>query len=222
MKYFTQEYLDFFKDLSENNHKEWFHDNKKCYENNVKKPFLNFVIALIEEISKIDNDINQDAKKCISRINRDIRFSKDKTLYNLHLNAHITKGNPKNNPYPIIAIHFGGLEAGIMSGHFMPSKERLLSIRNQINDNPKTFSKLYSDKRFVKSFGKIEGEANKRIPIEFQETFKTEPLIANKQFYYMSEQKPDFITKNDLMSTIIAHWKCAKPLNEFITKAIKQ
>ena len=221
MQYFTQEYLDFFKDLSNNNNKEWFHDNKKRYENNVKKPFLNFVIALIEEVSKIDNDINQDAKKCISRINRDIRFSKDKTPYNLHLNAHITKGDPKNNPFPIIAIRFGGFEAGIMSGHFMPSKERLISIRNQIKDNTKTFSKLYSDKRFVESFGKIEGEANKRIPVEFQETFETEPLIANKQFYYMSEQKPDFITKNDLMSTIMKHWEFAKPLNEFITKAIK-
>lgn len=220
MKYFSQQYVDFFKDLSNNNNKEWFHNNKKRYENNVKKPFLNFVIALIEEISKIDNEVNLDAKKCISRINRDIRFSKDKTPYNLHLNAHITKGDPKNNPYPIIAIRFGGFEAGIMSGHFMPSKERLLNIRNIIKDNTNDFKELYSNEMFIQKFGKVQGDANKRIPIEFKETFKTEPLIANKQFYYLSEQKPDFITKNNLMSTIIEHWKCAKPLNEFITKEL--
>ena len=221
MQYFTQEYIDFFKDLSNNNHKEWFHDNKKRYENNVKKPFLNFVTALIEEVSKVDDDINLDPKKCISRINRDIRFSKDKTPYNLHLNAHIAKGDLKTNPYPIIALRFGGFEAGIMSGHYLPSKERLFSIRNQIKDTPKIFKELYSDERFVKSFGKIEGEANKRIPVEFQETFETEPLIANKQFYYVSAQKPDFITKNDLMSIIMEHWESAKPLNEFLTKELK-
>lgn len=85
MQYFTQEYIDFFKYLSNNNHKEWFHDNIKRYENNIKKPFLNFVTSLIEEVSKIDDEVNLDAKKCISRINRDIRFSKDKTPYNLHL-----------------------------------------------------------------------------------------------------------------------------------------
>ena len=222
MQYFTKDYIEFFKDLSKNNNKEWFHDNKKRYDNSVKKPFLNFTVDLIDEVNKIDKEINLDAKKCISRINRDIRFAKDKTPYNLHLNAHITKGDPKINPYPIIAIRFGGFEAGIMSGHFKPSKERLLSIRNEIKDNTKAFNKLYTAKTFVEKFGKIQGDANKRIPVEFQETFKAEPLVANKQFYYMSEQKPDFITKNDLISTIMEHWECAKPLNEFITKLLKQ
>lgn len=222
MQYFTKDYIKFFKDLSKNNNKEWFHDNKERYENSVKNPFLNFTIDLIEEVNKIDKEINLDAKKCISRINRDIRFAKDKTPYNLHLNAHITKGDSKTNPYPIIAVRFGGFEAGIMSGHFMPSKERLLSIRNEIKGNTNAFNKLYTDKTFVGKFGEIQGDINKRIPVEFQETFKREPLIANKQFYYMSEQKTDFITKNDLLSTIMEHWECAKPLNEFITKAIKQ
>ncbi len=217
MQYFTKDYIDFFKDLSKNNNKEWFHDNKKRYENSVKRPFSNFVVALIEEVKKIDKEIDLDAKNCISRINRDIRFAKDKTPYNLHFNAHITKGDRKNNPYPIVAIRFGGFEAGIMSGHFMPSKERLLSIRNQIKDNQNDFSKLYRDKKF----GKIQGDVNKRIPIEFQETFKTEPLIANKQFYYMTEEKPSFIIKDDLMSKIIEHWKYAKPLNDFLTLPIK-
>jgi len=140
----------------------------------------------------------------------------------LQKNAHITKGDPKNNPHPIIAIRFGGFEAGIMSGHFMPSKERLLSIRSQIKENPDTFKKLYSNKMFLDTFGKIQGDVNKRIPTEFKEIFKTEPLIANKQFYYMSAQKPDFITKNNLISNIMEHWEAAKPLNEFITTTLKQ
>ncbi len=224
MQYFTKDYIEFFKDLSKNNNKEWFHANKKRYENSVKKPFVAFVSDLITEVQKIDAEVNLEPKKCISRINRDIRFSKDKTPYNynLHLNAQIIKGDKKNNPYPIIAVRFGGFEAGIMSGHFMPSKERLSSIRNQIKNNQNAFSKLYNDKMFIEKFEKIQGDANKRIPKEFQEIFKTEPLIANKQFYYMSEQKPSSITKNDLLSRILEHWEQVIPLNDFLTKTIKQ
>mgnify|MGYP000347885152 CR=1 FL=1 len=188
MQYFTTEYIDFFKDLAKNNNKEWFHANKKRYENNVKKPFLNFVTALVAELNSIDKDIIIEPKKCISRINRDIRFAKDKTPYNLHLNAIISKGDQKNNPHPIIAVRFGGFETGIMSGHFMPSKESLLNIRNQIKENQQAFSLLYNNKNFVEKYGSIQGEANKRIPPAFQEAFKTEPLIANKQFYFVAEQ----------------------------------
>lgn len=220
MQYFTDDYVGFFKDLAKNNNREWFHANKKRYESSVKKPFVNFVSDLIEEVKKMDSEVDLDPKKCISRINRDIRFSKDKTPYNLHLNAHITKGNPKSNPYPLIALRFGGFETGIMSGHFMPSKERLLSIRKQIQKDPKTFEKLYSDKLFVEKFDTIKGDENKRIPVEFQEAFKTEPLIAKKQFYYMSMQQPNFITQKNLIPILIEHWKIAKPLNDFLTQVL--
>lgn len=220
MQYFTNDYIEFFKEFASNNHKEWFHDNKKRYENSVKKPLVAFVIDLIEELRKVESNVNLDTKKCISRINRDIRFSKDKTPYNLHLNAHIIKGDKKNNPYPIIAVRFGGMEAGIMSGHFMASKERLYSIREQIKNNPTIFKKLYSSKLFVEKFGVIQGESNKRLPSEFQAVFQKEALIANKQFYYATRQEPNFITKENLMSIIMEHWKAAKPLNDFLTQKI--
>lgn len=220
MQYFTNDYIEFFKEFATNNNKEWFHGNKKRYENSVKKPLIAFVADLIEEVRKVDNQVDLDAKKCISRINRDIRFSKDKTPYNLHLNAHIIKGDKKNNPYPIIAVRFGGWEAGIMSGHFMASKERLYNIREQIKKNPVLFKKLYSSKLFVEKFNVIQGEANKRIPSEFQTVFQKEELIANKQFYYATMQEPNFITKKNLMSVIMEHWEAAKPLNDFLTQEI--
>ena len=78
MQYFTNEYIRFFLDLEKNNRKEWFHDNKKRYEQHVRKPMIAFTADLIKEMQKYDPEINAIANKCLGRINRDIRFQKIK------------------------------------------------------------------------------------------------------------------------------------------------
>lgn len=216
MKYFKKEFIQFFKDLEANNHKEWFHSNKKNYEEFVRKPMIHIVTDLVEELKKSDPGIVIDPKKCLGRINRDIRFSKDKTPYNIRFFAHITKGE-KMDPLPVIAFRFGGKDAGIMAGFYNPNKDRLKRIRDNIKSDPKTFKKLYSAASFTEKFGSIQGDANKRIPPEYKELFQQEPLIANKQFYYVKEVKPNTILKDDLLPMIVDYWKAAKPLNDFLS-----
>jgi len=175
---------------------------------------LVFVEDMISEMKKHDLEMDPLPKKCIGRINRDIRFSKDKTPYNQHLFAHITKGS-RENPIPGIAFRFGGRDCGVMTGYYKPTKERLIIIRDKISKDLKTFKKLKSSKKFVDKFGSIQGEAYKRIPPELAEVFKSEPLIANKQFYYVKEHKPEFVTSNNLLKEIMTYWLAAKPLNDF-------
>ncbi len=194
MKYFTEEFIEFFKELEKNNVKEWFHDNKKRYENHVKKPMLALVSDLVEEMKQRDPKIDVEPKKCIGRINRDIRFSKDKTPYNIHYMAHVIKGT-KADPTPGIAFRFGGNDGGIMSGYYSPGKDRIYSIRQQILADPEGFKKLYSSKKFIEIFGSIKGEKNKRIPPEFRDVMEKEELIANKQFYYVSDFGPGIHSK---------------------------
>ena len=215
MQYFTKEYTKFFLALEKNNNKEWFHANKKWYESEVRKPMINLVEDLITAMQKHDPDMRPIVSKCLGRINRDIRFSKDKTPYNQHLFAHITKGT-KEDPLPGIAFRFGGRDSGVMTGYYKPSKSRLRIIRHKIKSDLKTFQKLKSAKKFVTNFGEIQGEAYKRIPKELQETFEKEPLIANKQFYYVAENKVSFVTSNTLLKDILEYWKAAKPMNDFL------
>lgn len=215
MQYFTKEYIKFFRDLEENNQKEWFHANKKRYETHVRKPMIAFTADLITEMQKHDPELDPVPSKCLGRINRDIRFSKDKTPYNKHLFAHITKGS-REEPIPGIAYRFGGGDCGIMTGHYNPSKAQLNRIRKRISNNLSTFQKLKSDKKFVDKFGSIKGEFYKRIPTEIADIYEKEPLIANKQFYYASEKKADFITSQNLLSEIMEYWLAAKPLNDFL------
>ena len=216
MAYFTKEYLDFFQELEQNNSKIWFDNNRKRYENIVRKPMIALVEDVVSSMQKYDDSFNPDPKKCLGRINRDIRFSKDKTPYNAHFFAHITKGT-RDHSMPGIAFRFGGYDSGIMTGYYKPSKEQLSKIRQKIKDNVSQFQKLKSAKKFIEKFGSIQGEAYKRIPPEFQFTFEKEPLIANKQFYYVSEKKAEFVLSSNLKNTIIEYWLAAKPLNDFFS-----
>ena len=89
MNYFNSDYVQFFKELSQNNHKDWFDINRSRYEKNIKLPFKEFTQLAIDTIALIDPVFNQLlAKDCIFRINRDVRFSKDKQPYKLMTSSH--------------------------------------------------------------------------------------------------------------------------------------
>jgi uncharacterized protein (TIGR02453 family) len=90
MVYFEKDYFEFFKELAANNHKEWFDVNRSRYHSSVKEPFDKFIADLITEVHKIDKKIEIAPKDAIFRINRDIRFSKDKTPYKLNRSAIIS------------------------------------------------------------------------------------------------------------------------------------
>ncbi|MCX6145921.1 MAG: DUF2461 family protein, partial [Candidatus Kapabacteria bacterium] len=77
-----------------------------------------------------------------------------------------------------------------------------------------------NEKKFNKYFGTIQGEKNKKIPAEFVEIVKKEPLIANKQFYYVANFKSDFILKDNLSDFIMELYYITKPLKDFLTLAL--
>jgi uncharacterized protein (TIGR02453 family) len=181
MIYFTKDFIQFFSELEKNNHKEWFHSNKKRYEQFVKNPMKRFVSDVVGELHKIDPEIVIDPNKCIGRINRDIRFSNDKTPYKIRTFAHIYKGD-KADPFPVIAFQLGARDIGFITGFYNPSKERLKSIRDKIKADIKSFRPFILLRNLW-----INMEVFKEMPIsEYRRNilaaFEKEPLIANKQF----------------------------------------
>ncbi len=219
MEYFTQDFIDFFKDLSANNHKEWFHANKKRYINSVKNPFEGFIGDLIKEIQQHDAQLEVTAKECVSRINRDIRFSADKTPYHTHYSGFISRGGKKDKSIPGIYLRFGVEEIGIMGGCYGLDKAQLHALRSKISNDIPSFQKLISAPDFVSSFGEIQGEENKRIPAEFQKAFEKAPIIAKKQYYFVAKEKSSLITSKNLVPTIMKYWHIARPVNEYLIEA---
>lgn len=220
MSFFNKEFLQFLLELKENNNREWFLDNKKNYEENVKKPFEQFVQHMIYTLHEDDDNLMVTPKECIFRIYRDIRFSKDKTPYKTHVSAVIANGGRKNNTDPGVYLEITGEYFRFYSGIYQLSKEQLGQVRNYIGNNLEEFNSLLNDKKFKKHFGKIRGEYNKRLPKEFTEVFKQQPLIANKQFYYFSELESSIILSKNLTSNLMKLYNIAKPMNVFLKGAL--
>lgn len=217
-QYFTPAYRDFFLELEQNNHKAWFYENKKRYEEHVKAPFKALVTDIISALQKKDACYERlEAKQCIGRINRDIRFSKDKTPYQVYMNATISSSGRKNIGEAGIAFRIGANTLWIAGGIYMPEKGQLTRIRTKIAQHPQQFRELIEEPKFKGFFGDIQGEKNKRLPKEFQEAMATEPLIANKQFYYMRELEDMLFMEEDLLEFLLDACHLAMPVNKFLS-----
>ncbi len=220
MNYFTNDFSEFFKELAGNNNTEWFHANKERYNTSVKEPFEAFVEKIITEISKVDPEFQITPKECIFRLHRDVRFSKDKSSYKLFSSAVISPKGRKDKSIPGLYLKLSPEDMWIMGGCYSPSTAQLKQIRTAISRDPKAFRDLIEHPDFKVKFGEIKGEVNKRIPKEFQETYKTEPLIANKQFYYGTVLSPETITNPNLVAIVMDHWNSMRPVSNFLTEAI--
>ncbi len=220
MQYFTKEFIKFFKDLEKNNDREWFHANKKRYEEHVKTPFFDFIEVMIDKMQAIDATIVITPKDAIFRIHRDVRFSKDKSPYKVQVSAIISKGGRKDMSTPGIYIQANHKEFGIYSGAYKPDKNQLQGIREAIASDLSGFKKLTKAKSFINKFGAIQGEQNKRIPKEFQEALEEQPLIANKQFYYVANLSNEVILDPKLPKIVMDHYKAALPMSNFLSEAM--
>jgi len=219
--YFTEEFIKFFKDLSKHNNREWFEKNKDRYVKHVKDPFFAFVEELIVRMHFEDERINIEAKDAIFRIYRDIRFSKDKTPYKTHASALISPFGRKDLELPGFYFEFSHKEVGIYGGAYMIESKRLKKLRRFIINNREEFSTLLKDKNFKKYFTGLRGEKAKRLDQEFQEALKNEPLIANKQFYYGIELKPETLLDPKLPDILIKHVKAGMKLSKFLEEGLK-
>ncbi len=221
MFHFTPDFIQFLRDLPANNNRDWFLENKKRYEKSVKEPFEKFISGLIDELKKEDIRLKDvTAKECIFRINRDVRFSKDKSPYKIHVSALISPTGRKSVNGFGIYIELSGEHARLYSGAYMPSPELLNQIRQKIYERPEELEKLISDKKFKQNFGEIRGDKNKRINKPFSEIIEKQPLILNKSFYYFKEYKPEIVLEKDFLKQLMKDFKIIKPLNRFFEEVL--
>jgi uncharacterized protein (TIGR02453 family) len=223
MAFFDPDFIQFFKDLAANNNKDWFDTNRVRYEKTVRDPFKVFVDHMIKELSKVNPQFKElQNKDCIFRINRDIRFSNDKTPYKLNVSALVAVGGKKNYMAEGVYFELGPEHVRVYSGLYEMDKESLLMLREGTAKNLAEFKKLYSDKKFEATFGQIRGEQNKIIPAELREAAGKENLIYNKSFYYFAEFKPEKLLEKDFDKTILSIYTTGRPTEQFFTKILKR
>lgn len=221
MAYFTSAYNQFFKDLAANNNKNWFDENRNRYHKDVKEPFEIFMATLIEAVKEYEPALDMKPGDAIFRINRDIRFSKDKTPYKLNRSALISKYGRKEAGHPSLYVELGPERVYIAGGTYEPDKNQLEKVRKAIASDVKGWRKAIEDKDFVKYFGKVQGEENKRLSdAEMTKAAEKEPMLYKKQFYYQSVLDPEMVVKDNLVQEIMKRYKAAQPVHLFLEMAL--
>jgi len=173
--------LDFLKDLSKNNNRNWFAKNKdrylKEYEN-----MIAFADALLSEMKKHDDIETLSGKDSLFRIYRDTRFSKDKTPYKTYWAGSFKRATKKLRGGYYFQIEPGGsLAAG---GFFNPNPADLLRIRQDIDLNYTDWKKLVAGKKITNIFGALKGEKVATAPKGFAKDNSAIELLKHKQFYF--------------------------------------
>jgi len=221
MQYFSADFLDFFIELASNNHKEWFDLNRKRYETVIKKPFEVFVTALIATIKKHDPQLDITYKDAIFRINRDIRFSKDKQPYKLNRSAIISSKGKKDKAFPGLYFEMGPEHFRIYGGVYQPDKEQLYAIRETLSKDPQILNELLNAPDFVEAYGEILGDKNKVLPTEFKSAALDQPFIYNKQFYWYHTFEAEEILSDDLMKVMETYYLANKKMMDYFAKAMQ-
>jgi len=217
-KGFRADFYEFFIELTHNNHKTWFDENRSTYEKIIKPEFYSFLEELLAGMQRknpVFEDIT-DIKSCIFRINKDIRFSKDKSPYKTFCSAALQVGGRKKMFPGGLYIEMGPENCALYSGIYMPEKEDLYKIRQAISMNLEEFAKAISTYPFKKNFGEVQGDKNKVLPTELKEAAAQQALIYYKQFYVVHTFEPEESMQPDFVNTCLGIWDSASEFNRIL------
>jgi uncharacterized protein (TIGR02453 family) len=219
METISKSTLTYLANLKNNNDRDWFNKNRKDYEA-AKKEFEKFVQAAIDQIAVFEPIMKGlEASSCIFRINRDVRFSNDKSPYKAHFGAFIVKGGRKNgDKYGGYYIHIEPGNSLIAGGAHMPPSPWLTALREKIDEDPKKLLKIINDKEFIEYFGKLEGEKLKSAPRGYPADHPHLDLLKFKSYFVMAEVADKDVISPNYLNYVIKVSKAMKPLNDFVSE----
>jgi|SRR5688572_7916872 len=214
--------LKFLKGLKKNNNKPWFDAHRDDYEE-ARKDFENFIQSVIDRHGKKDDDIkNLTAKKCLFRINRDVRFAKDKSPYKKNFAASMDKGGKKSG----LAGYYFHLEPGnsfLGAGIWQPEPPSLKNIRQEIDYNADEFRKIVSSAKFKKVFGGLytgEDVQLKKLPHGFEKDNPAAEYLKFKSWMVLQEITDEELLSKTLLKKTLDAFAMAQPFIKFINRPL--
>jgi uncharacterized protein (TIGR02453 family) len=219
----TEEALQFLEDLVANNNTDWMHANKKRYEN-YKKDYHSFIGSILAEMKPLDQSLEPlEIKNCTFRINRDIRFSKDKSPYKTNMGVWLTQNKFRKNS-PGYYIHFEKGNSFIAGGVWCPEVNELKKIRKEISFFYDDLNEILSNKTFKSIFKDLtREEANtlKKAPKDFDPNHPAIEFLKLKSFTASQKIDEKLFTGKDFSKTIAQKLIALKPLNDFLNRALE-
>jgi uncharacterized protein (TIGR02453 family) len=213
--------LQFLKALEKNNNRDWFLANKNKYDL-AKSNYLNFVEEVLNGILKFDSSLAElNPKQCVFRINRDVRFSKNKAPYKTNFGASFSKGAKKIDT----AGYYFHLELGacfIGGGLWMPQAPDLQKLRQEIDYCFKEFNGILQHKEFKKTFQGLSTDAKlARPPKGYDIDNPAIELLKLKSFTAIMPLSDKEVLDPAIVKRTLSIFKTIAPLVHFLNRAIE-
>jgi uncharacterized protein (TIGR02453 family) len=214
--------LKFLSQLKKNNNKPWFDAHRAQYEA-AKIDFSNFIQLVIDAVQKSDTTITGlTAKDCQFRINRDVRFSKDKRPYKENFGAFICRGG-KKSIYAGYYFHLAPGNSFIGGGLWHPEPANLKKVRQEIDYNWEEFSSILKNKNFKKIYSDLYkgGDVSlSRMPKGYEEANAAIDYLKLKSLIAETKIADEDLTKATLHKKTIAAFEALQPLLKFINRSL--
>ncbi|HRH59799.1 MAG TPA: DUF2461 domain-containing protein [Chitinophagaceae bacterium] len=214
--------IKFLKDLKKNNSKEWFDKNRKVYEA-AKTDFANFIQTVIDRFGKKDESIAAiKAKDCLFRINRDIRFSKDKSPYKSNMGASINKGGKQTMNTGGYYFHLEPGNCFMGGGLWMPEPEALKKIRQEVDYCYDEFKKITGNKKFVSVYKDLSADDDMKLsrpPKGYEADNPAIEYLKLKSFVAIAPVSDAELTEKNLVKKVCDAFETLYPLVVFINRA---
>jgi uncharacterized protein (TIGR02453 family) len=203
--YFTPSTFAFLRELAANNDRAWFKANQDRFEAHVREPALQFIEDFSDPLLKISPHLVADPRKVggsLFRIQRDTRFSKDKTPYKTHVGIHFRHVVTSDDVHaPGFYLHIEPRGASFAAaGMWRPSSADATAIRQAIVDDTAGWRRAAKGGRFASTYGELEGESLKRVPRGFDpghplvDDLRRKDFIASTPLRQADITAPDFLT----------------------------
>jgi TIGR02453 family protein len=214
--------LKFLKELKKNNNKPWFDAHRKQYEV-AKNDFEIFIQSVLDKHSKNDSDLKElTAKKCMFRINRDVRFAKDKSPYKTNFGASMDKGGKKSG----LAGYYFHLEPGksfFGGGIWMPQPDALKKVRQEIDYCYDEFKKIITAKKFKAFYKELytgEGVQLTKVPHGFEKDNPAAEYLKFKSWLVLSDISDSTLTSKELLNKTIEGFSVMQPFIKFLNRPL--
>ncbi len=218
----SKDTFQFLEDLKNNNHRDWFQANQKRYDE-YKKEYRQTVEAFVAEISKTDESLSQlEFKDCSFRINKDIRFSKDKSPYKTNMGIWMSAGTKNTN----LAGYYVHIEKGagfIAAGVHWPDAADLKKIRSEIAGFYEDLEEIVGEPEFKKIYGSLDSDENNTLKTAPKDYPKDHPAIAFlrlKSFTATAKLSDNEMQSKDFVKNTAKKLLVLQPLVEFLNRGL--
>ena len=206
--------LEFLQELAENNNREWFTEHRKRYD--VAKTEMEALVKdLIKGIGEFENLPNTEPKDCLFRINRDIRFSKNKAPYKEWLSAAVGPGGRHSGRIDFY-VHIQPGESFLGAGMWNPTPKQLAKFRQEIDFNPEALKSIIEAPEFKAYFPEAWGESLQRMPKGYPENHPDIALLKRKQLFFMHKYTDAEVTSPNFAKEIVNGCRLIKPYCDFL------